>query len=333
MKIAVFVEKNPVSGELNNVSLELTNKACSLVDSMEGEGEVTGIFAGDELPSDTKKLFAYGMDRLRVFKNENMKQLQSRAVKNVLVPMLEDECPDIVLFGATHIGRDIAPLVASALKTGLTADCTQLYIDDYKGIPRVLHQVRPAFGGNILATIVTPEHRPMMATVRPGVMPLPEECSEKSENSIEPFNMDFDEDWIRNEFLSIIPIEKHVNFDTADIIVSGGAGVGSAENFKLLHQLAAAMNAEVGASRAAVDFGFAEKERQVGQTGSVVRPKLYIACGISGAVQHRAGMEESQKIIAINKDRNAPIFDIAHMGIVGDIKDVIPMMIRYLKEE
>ncbi len=330
MKLLVFVEKNTVENRLRGVTLELTNKAHSLAKPF--DGEVVGIFTGDELPENTEELFAYGMDRLLYFTNENLKFVQSNAYKKILTQMIVFEDPDIVLFGATHTGRDVAPLITSALKTGLTADCTQLYIDDYKDKKNILFQVRPAFGGNILATIITPEHRPMMATVREGVMPLPEEKVNKPVK-MEEFKADFSEDWIKKEFLSIIPKENRVNFDGASIIVAGGAGVGSKENFKLIESLAEALGAEVGASRAAVDFGFVEKARQIGQTGSVVRPKLYIACGISGSIQHRAGMEESKKIIAINTDPNAPIFGVANMGIVGDLKEVIPMMIKYLREE
>lgn len=330
MKAIVFVEKNPVSGQLRRVSLELTHKAQSLVNPF--KGEVVGVFSGDVLPEDTDRLFAYGMDRLLSYTDPRLKQLHSIAYKHIIEAMIRAEEPDIVLYGATHTGRDIAPLIASSLRTGLTADCTQLYIADFKDKGDILYQVRPAFGGNILATIVTPDHRPMMATVREGVMLLPEERTAHPAR-IESFEIDFDATWIKNEFLSTVPKVRKVDFSSANIIVSGGAGVGSQENFHLIRELARALGAEVGASRAAVDFGFAEKERQIGQTGSVVRPKLYIACGISGAIQHRAGMEESQKILAINRDPEAPIFDIAHLGIVGDLNEVIPVMLRYLREE
>lgn len=330
MRSAVFIEKNFQTGKMRNVTVELAWKAHTLMKPF--NGEVVGVFAGDELPEDHKELFRYGIDRILFYKNPALKDLQSVAMKHILTSMVRHISPDIVLFGATHTGRDIAPLVASMLRTGLTADCTQLYIDDHKDKGKILFQVRPAFGGNILATIITPDNRPMMATVREGVMLLPEE---KVDNpvKIEEFKTEFNREWIKNEFLEIIPKVSKVNFHAANIIVAGGAGVGSREDFKLLEQLAAVLGAEVGASRAAVDFGFAEKDRQIGQTGSVVRPKLYIACGISGSIQHRAGMEESKKIIAINKDPNAPIFAVAHMGIVGDLKEIIPVMIKYLREE
>ena len=330
MKGIVFIEKNPATGDLRNVSKELTYKLYTLLQPY--KGEVIGIFAGDELPKDINELFKLGLNRLIYYKNDRLKNLQSFAYKNILTSMIKSEEPDIVLFGATHTGRDIAPLVSSALHTGLTADCTQLYIDEYKDKGNILFQRRPAFGGNILATIITPDERPMMASVREGVMQIPEK---KLDNPVklEEFKIDFDENWIKNEFLSIVEKESKVHFNSSDIIVAGGAGVGSVDNFGLIKKLAWTLKGEYGASRAAVDFGFAEKERQIGQTGHVVRPKLYIACGISGAVQHRAGMEESQKIIAINKDPDAPIFGIAHMGIVGDINETIPILLKYLKEE
>jgi len=330
MKSVVFIEKNPLTNQLRNVSLELTYKAYTLSNPL--KGEVVGIFVGDSLPEDAAELFRLGLNRLVYFTDERLKHLHSIAYQHILEEMIRAEAPDIVLFGATHTGRDIAPRIASSLKTGLTADCTQLYIDNYQRKGKILFQMRPAFGGNILATIVTPDHRPMMASVREGVMPLPAERLNFPVKT-ESFAINLVDSWLRSEFLEIIPKVKKVDFSTASIIVSGGAGVGSQENFHLIRELAKALGGEVGASRAAVDFGFIEKDHQVGQTGSVVRPKLYVACGISGQIQHRAGMEESQKIIAINKDPDAPIFKIAHLGIVGDLNEIIPIMLRYLKEE
>lgn len=330
MKTAVFIEKNPVTNNLRDVSLELCAKAYALMKPF--QGEVIGIFVGDTLPGDSDLLFAYGLNRLIYTLRSELKHLHSIAYKNILEAMIKQEKPDIVLFGATHNGREIAPLISSSLGTGLTADCTQLQIDDYQDRGKILYQVRPAFGGNILATIITPNHTPMMATVREGVMRIPEQ---KVDNPIktESFTPVFDSTWIRNEFLKVVPKERKVNFKGSNIIVAGGAGVGSKENFRLLYQLADALGGEVGASRAAVDFGYCDKDRQIGQTGAVVRPKLYIACGIAGSIQHRAGMAESNKIIAINTDPEAPIFGVAHLGIVEDLRVVIPMMIKYLKEE
>ncbi len=330
MKIMVFVEKNPVDNGLRDVSIELTHKAESLVKPF--NGEVVGCFVGNELPQNSERLFRFGMDRLVVYLNDKLKHLQSLAYKSVITEIIRKEDPDMVLFGATHLGRDIAPLVASSLLTGLTADCTQLYIDDFKDAGKILYQVRPAFGGNILATIISPDSRPAMATVREGVMLLPEVEGDKPVK-IEEFRMDIHDEWIRNEFLSIIHKESKINLNSSDVIVCGGAGVGSKEDFDLIKQLAKALGGEYAATRAAIDFGFADKDRQIGQTGAVVRPKLYIGAGLSGTIQHRAGMEESQKIIAINTDPDAPIFAIAHMGIVGDLKEVIPVMLKYLKEE
>lgn len=330
MKTIVFIEKRAGTEHLRTVSLELTAKAYALMKPF--KGEVVGVYIGDRLPDNCDELFKYGLDRLIYYTNENLKNLQSLAFKNILLQIFKGENPDIALFGATHTGRDTAPLVSSALKTGLTADCTQLYIDDYKEKGKILYQVRPAFGGNILATIITPDNRPMMATVREGVMLLPE-TPVNNRLKIEEFRADFNKEWIMNDFLNIIPKRSKVDFGTARMIVAGGAGVGNKESFKLIHDLAEALGGEVGASRAAVDFGFVEKDRQIGQTGAVVRPKLYIACGISGSIQHRAGMEESNKILVINSDPAAPLFGIAHMGIVGDLKEIIPLMIRYLREE
>lgn len=330
MKTAVFIEKNPVTQKLRDVSLELSAKAHALMQPF--NGETIGIFVGDRLPGDSDLLFQYGLDRLLFTQRSEYRHLHSIAYKNVLEAMIKKEAPDFVLFGATHTGRDIAPLIGSSLATGLTADCTQLHIDDYKDKGKILYQVRPAFGGNILATIITPEHKPVMATVREGVMRLPEKKVNNPVNT-EEFITPFDPQWIKSQFLAVVPKERKVNLKGSNIIVAGGAGVGSRENFKLLFQLADALGGEVGASRAAVDFGYCDKARQIGQTGSVVRPKLYIACGISGSIQHRAGMAESNKIIAINSDPEAPIFGIAHLGIVEDMKVVIPMMLKYLKEE
>lgn len=328
MKIAVFVERNLVTGKLRDVSVELAHKAAALVGT---SGEVVGLYVGGDLPSNTEDLFRYGMNRLVFFKHENLTEFQSMAYKHVMLAMIKQENPDIVLVGATHNGREVAPLISSSLGTGLTADCTQLHIDDYKDKGRILYQVRPAFGGNILATIITPDHRPMMATVRENVLQL---TDKKANNPIrlEEFKFTLDRAWLRSEFLAAIPKDRGVNLQGTEVIVAGGAGVGSKDGFGLIEALARAMGGEVAASRAAVDFGYIGKERMVGQTGQVVRPRLYVACGISGSIQHRAGMEESRKIIAINSDPNAPIFKIAHMGIVGDLKEVIPVMLKYLQE-
>lgn len=330
MKTAIFIEKNPISERLRDVSFELTAKASSLM--ADHNGDVTGLFCGDSLPSDIDDLFSYGLNKLLYFENSSLSNSQPIAYKNIVKNMIAKEDPDIVLFGATGRGREIAPLISSSLKTGLTADCTQLYIDDFKDQGKILYQVRPAFGGNILATIISPGNKPVMSTVREGVMRLPEKRT-VNEVKKEAFSMAMSESWITNMILKTVPKKRKVHLDRSGIIIAGGAGVGSRENFELLFGLADVLGAEVGGSRAAVDAGFIEKERQIGQTGAVVRPKLYLAFGISGSIQHRAGMEESGKIIAVNTDINAPIFDISHFGIVDDLKTVIPVMIRYLKED
>jgi len=252
----------------------------------------------------------------------------------VLTDTIREKKPEIVLYGASPLGRDLAPRVASALKTGLTADCTDLQIGTYESGGRLyqqkLLQIRPAWGGNIIATIVSPDVLPEMATVREGVMHIPEPAEGRTGKLVEiPVNLDA-------ECAAVKVIERHtqprrVDLKAANIIVSGGYGVANPEGFRLVHELAAVLGGAVGASRAAVDAGFVHHDHQVGQTGTTVRPKLYIACGISGAVQHRAGMEESAKILAINSDPSAPIFGIAHYGIVGDCREVLPRMIKALK--
>ena len=266
-------------------------------------------------------------------KNEFSERQSDRQVEH----LFRDQQPEIVLFGATSIGRDLAPRIASSLKCGLTADCTSLeignHVDERKGITykNLLYQIRPAFGGNIIATIINPETRPQMATVREGVMKL--EAIEKNQPEIKNINMA-----IPIELDNVVKIiERHiespkVNLKGAQIIVAGGYGMGSKENFDILYQLADILSAEVGATRAAVDAGYCEHERQIGQTGVTVRPKLYIACGISGAIQHRAGMDQSAKIISINTDSQAPINAIADYTIVGEVMQVIPKMIQYYKK-
>jgi electron transfer flavoprotein alpha subunit len=248
----------------------------------------------------------------------------------VATQLVEERQPYIMLFGATPIGRDLAPRVASATGAGLTADCTELQIGNFERRGKVyedlLYQIRPAFGGNIIATIVNPEMHPQMATVREGVMKLGEPDGSR-QGTIEHITPQFNGRDLALEVLSREIRLPSVDLKGAAIIVAGGIGVGSSENFGMLFELAQVLGGEVAASRAAVDAGFISQEHQVGQTGVTVRPRLYIACGISGAVQHRAGMDQSSKIIAINTDPNAPIFEIAHYKIVGDLRQVIPRMI------
>jgi len=256
----------------------------------------------------------------------------------VATGLVQERRPYIFLIGATPIGRDLAPRVASSIRCGLTADCTDLQIGDYTSkkdkqvYADLLYQIRPAFGGNLIATIVNPLTRPQMATVREGVMRRldPDVTRQGVIEKVEPA---FDERDLVLKVLSRETRESRVNLKSAPIVVSGGAGVGSKENFELIEELAHILGGEVGASRAAVDAGYVSREHQVGQTGTTVRPRLYIAAGISGAIQHRAGMDQSSKIIAINTDPNAPIFQIAHYKIIGDLAEVIPMMIRAFREK
>jgi electron transfer flavoprotein alpha subunit len=255
----------------------------------------------------------------------------------VLVTLIEKHEPQIVLYGATHLGRDLAPRVASAVRAGMTADCTDLQVKDVTE-PRskevhekLLLQIRPAFGGNIVATIVNYDMWPQMATVREGVMPMLDPDQSRTGEVIR------EDVEITASDMPLKLIERHVeerkvNLKGARVIVAGGGGIGSKDGFHLVHELAGVMGGAVGASRAAVDSGYISKDHQVGQTGTTVRPALYVACGISGAVQHRAGMEESAKIIAVNTDPDAPIFSVANYGIVGDVKNVIPLMIKALRE-
>jgi electron transfer flavoprotein alpha subunit len=254
----------------------------------------------------------------------------------IAIELIEKYRPSILLIGATNTGRDLAPRIASHMKTGLTADCTDLQIGSYtfgkKTWNEVLLQIRPAFGGNIIATIVTPETKPQMATVREGVIRQPDPDYSRKGEIIQLKPELTEEDFILS-IVERVKAEKKVNLKSAKIIVAGGMGVGSRENFEIIHELASTLGGDVGASRAAIDAGFIDREYQIGQTGVTVRPNLYIACGISGAIQHRAGMEESQRIIAINTDPKAPIFSVAHYGIVGDLHEVIPKMIKAYKEK
>jgi len=319
-----------------DVSLELCSKGRKLANELGVNLEAVVI--GNEVKNLEQQLYPLGVDVIHQAKDARLFPFSSMPHTSIVVNLFKQEQPQVALFGATSVGRDLAPRVASSLRCGLTADCTSLEIGAHedkkagKTYQNLLYQIRPAFGGNIIATIVNPETRPQMATVREGVMKK-EVFKADHKGTLKPIDVKkFTNDV---DFVCQI-IERHieqqkVNIKGAQIIVSGGYGVGSKENFKLLYDLAAAIGGEVGATRAAVDGGFAEHERQIGQTGVTVRPKLYIACGISGAVQHRAGMEESAKIISINTDPKAPINAIADYTIIGDLNEVLPKMIKYYK--
>jgi len=331
-EVWVFAEQE--DGVLHDVSLELCGKARELADNV---GVRTGaVLIGSQLGKLTDQLISHGIDTVYVVDEKRLDHYQTGSYSHVLDALIEKHCPQIVLYGATAIGRDLAPRVASKVRAGLTADCTDLEISDVTD-PKtktehenLLLQIRPAFGGNIIATIVNFDRWPQMATVREGVMPLKDADDSRSGEVVNE-TVELDE-----VDLAVKLIKRHieprtVNLKGARVIVAGGGGIGSKENFELIHELAGAIGGAVGASRAAVDSGLIGKEHQIGQTGTTVRPALYIAVGISGAVQHRAGMEESAKIVAINNDPDAPIFGVAHYGIVGDFTKVLPMLTKAIK--
>jgi electron transfer flavoprotein alpha subunit len=324
-------------GHVADVSLELLTKGRSLADELKVQLEAVVI--GSELKNIEEEIYPYGVDVVHQADDKRLFPYTTGPHSRILIKLLGEQKPEIVLFGASSIGRDLAPRIASALKCGLTADCTSLVFGDHedkklkKVYKNLLYQIRPAFGGNIIATIINPETRPQMATVREGVMKK-EIRSEDYQGKLMKLDLN---DVFEDIDFAVQIIDRHiekqkVNIKNAQIIVAGGYGVGSLENFALLTELAELLGGEVGASRAAVDAGYAPHERQIGQTGVTVRPKLYIACGISGAVQHRAGMDESSKIISINTDAHAPINHISDYTINGSVDEVIPKMIKYYKE-
>lgn len=332
-EIWVFAEQE--DGELKPVALELLGKANELAEYSE-DVKVGAILAGSNVGHLADILAHHGADKVYLADSPDLEHYLSLPYAKVIRDAIEKHKPRVVLFGATMIGRDLAPRVASHLQTGLTADCTDLKIDDYldpktgKHHEKILFQIRPAFGGNVIATILSPNHFPQMATVREGVM-HPEEANKSRKAEIVPLTPALTEAEKVVEVIERFRKPKTCNLRSARIIVSGGAGVGSADGFNLIRELAHVLGGEVGASRAAVDAGYIGKDHQVGQTGTTVRPVLYLACGISGAIQHRVGMQNSAKIIAINTDPEAPIFSIAHYGIVGDLHKVIPMIVRAYK--
>jgi len=324
-------------GHVADVSLELLSKGRKLADELKTKLEAVVI--GNNINGIECEISPYGVNRIYVADDSRLFPYSALPHSSIVIKLFQEQQPEIALFGATSVGRDLAPRVASALRCGLTADCTSLEIGSYddpktaKTYPQLLYQIRPAFGGNIIATIVNPDTRPQMATVREGVMK--KEAHDVNFKS-EVVHLDVSK-YVNDSDFVVEIIERHIeeqkiNIKAAQIIVAGGYGVGSRENFRFLYELAEAIGAEVGATRAAVDAGFAPHERQIGQTGVTVRPKLYIACGISGAVQHRAGMDQSSKIISINTDPEAPINAIADYVITGDIVDVLPKMLLYYRK-
>lgn len=330
-EVWVFVEQE--EGRIAPVGLELLGKAQSL--AMTLNGRVCALLFGHQISDLSELVVHHGADLVLVADHPELEVYRTLPYAQVAIDLVREREPYILLLGATAVGRDLAPRIASATSAGLTADCTDLRIGDYERKDQVyrdlLYQIRPAFGGNLIATIVNPEMHPQMATVREGVMKLgkPDRSRRGVVERIEP---SFNGHHSRLQVLQREVRLPSVDLKGASVIVAGGMGVGSQENFELILELARVLGGEVGASRAAVDAGLISAEHQVGQTGVTVRPRLYIACGISGAVQHRAGMDQASKIIAINSDPNAPIFDIAHYKIVGDLRTVIPKMIEAYRD-
>jgi len=333
----VFVYCELEEGKPVDVSLEILTKGRSLADQIGAKLEA--IVLGTQLKNIEKELFEYGVDIVHIGDDKSLAPYLTLPHAAIVAGIFKQEKPRIGLFGATSIGRDLAPRVSSHLKCGLTADCTELVIGDHLDKKRkiehkdLLLQRRPAFGGNIIATIVTPDTLPQLATVREGVMKK-EPYPNAKKGKLVAIKV---EDFVGKEELVVSIIERHIekkklNIKDSNIIVAGGYGVGSKKDFKLLYELADTLGGEVGASRAAIDAGYEVHERQIGQTGITVRPKLYIACGISGQIQHTAGMDKSAMVIAINNDPQAPINKLADYVITGDVAKVIPKMIKYYKQ-
>lgn len=331
-QVWVYIEQR--NGKPADVSFELLSKGRKLAETL--GGTLKAVLIGQDLQALAQETFRYGVTEALVVDHPDLKDYNTLPYARVLGTLVDQYRPRILLFGGTFVGRDLAPRVASYTQSGLTADCTDLQISDVtylrKDYKDLLLQIRPAFGGNIIATIICPDSEVQMATVREGVMeklPLAEPVAGRiTEIPYQPQELD--------QLVRIIERhheENRVNLKAAPIIVAGGYGMGSKETFRLLHELAHTIGGEVAGSRAAVDAGYIDHSRQVGQTGVTVRPKLYIACGISGAIQHRAGMQDAKKIIAINSDPEAPIFSICHYGIVGDVREVIPLFIDAYKHK
>lgn len=321
----VFAEQR--GGALMDVALELLGEGRRLADEI--GTELSAVLLGHNVEGLTDTLIAAGADKVYLADQADLASYTTDAYTKVIYTAIRNYKPEIVLLGATHIGRDLGPCLAVRCGTGLTADCTKLEIDPED---KKLMQTRPAFGGNLMATIVCPNHRPQMSTVRPGVMAkLAPDASRQGE--VVRLDVDFEDGDLRTKVLEIVRTAKEtVKLTDAEVIVSGGRGLGTPEGFELLEQLAKKLGGIVGASRAAVDAGWIDHSRQVGQTGTTVKPKIYIACGISGAIQHLAGMQNSECIIAINKNETAPIFEVADYGIVGDLYKVIPAMMEALDQ-
>lgn len=321
----VFAEQR--EGELVNVSVELLGEGRKIADKL--DTELTAVLLGNNVKNLCESLVKYGADRVLYGDSPFLEHYTTDAYTKVICDLIQERKPEILLIGATNIGRDLGPRISAKVHTGLTADCTRLDVDLEN---RRLMQTRPAFGGNLMATIICPNHRPQMATVRPGVMEKAQ-YDDAREGKVEKITVDLSQEDIRTKVIERVKAKKAtVKLEEANIIVSGGRGLGNPKGFELVKALADKLGGVVGASRAAVDAGWIDQSHQVGQTGKTVRPTVYIACGISGAIQHLAGMQESDLIIAINRDKNAPIFKVADYGVVGDVYEILPELIEGLED-
>lgn len=322
--VMVYIEQR--GGEIQNVSLELLGKGKTLAATL--GVELSAVVIGSDVKGMTDKLVHHGAEKVIVVEDDTLKHFVTEPYTKALTNVINEYKPEIVLVGATTIGRDMAPRVSARIHTGLTADCTSLEVDEETNN---LLMTRPAFGGNIMATIICPDHRPQMATVRPGVMQKIEEDTSLA-GKVETFDAGLTPADLNVEVLEVVKEDKKkTNIEDAGILVSAGRGIGGKDNMGIMYNLADELKAEVSGSRAVIDAGWIDKDRQVGQTGKTVRPELYFACGISGAIQHVAGMEESEFIVAINKNPDAPIFEVSDIGIVGDVSKVIPALVEELK--
>lgn len=345
----VWILAEQRNNKLMDVAFELCSEGRKLADEL--DTTLSAVVLASDIKEDAKELFAYKADHVYIVEDEELKDYRTETYTSVICDLINEFKPEIVLLGATHNGRDLGPRISARLDTGLTADCTKLAIDKERDI---LLQTRPAFGGNLMATIICPDHRPQMSTVRPGVMEKADPDYSRT-GEIEEIEVKITDKNIKSHItdsgkiinlksdLSDIDIyttikeiikeaKASVNLEEAEIIVSGGRGVGSPENFETIEEFASVLGGEVGASRAVVDEGWIDKAHQVGQTGKTVKPRVYFACGISGAIQHKAGMENSNLIIAINTDADAPIFEICDYGLVGDLKKIVPMLSKAFEE-
>ena len=323
----IYVLAEQRDGEIKKVSIELIGKARELAKDL--DQKVVAMLLGSGIKEKAETLIAYGADEVVVVDNPMLAEYVTEPYTKALYEIIENYNPEIVLYGASSIGRDLAPRVSARVHTGLTADCTGLAID---AETKLLMMTRPAFGGNIMATIVCERHRPQMATVRPGVMKSLDK-DETRKGEIKIFNVKFTDTDMNVKIREVVKETKHITDITeSKILVSGGRGIGSADGFDKLKELADVLGGEIASSRANVDAGWISKDYQVGQTGKTVRPELYIAAGISGAIQHVAGMEDSDLIIAINKNNTAPIFDVADLGVVGDVNIIIPKLTEAIKK-